>query len=132
VLLVGDAAGIDALTGEGIAVAMEQAMVAADVVAGGLSRGDLRFTRYAAALRRATVGRELRLDGWIARLVYGSNWARWCGAALADPMLLARYAERIAGTTVLADRKCEIVWSLARSLLPGPRLTRWFATPMRD
>src|SRR5437762_1354238 len=39
-LTVGDAAGIDALTGEGIAVGMEQAQVAADAILGAFDSGD--------------------------------------------------------------------------------------------
>jgi flavin-dependent dehydrogenase len=121
VLLVGDAAGIDALTGEGIAVGLEQAIVAAETIADGLARDDLRLSGYTSALARATVGRELRLDGWLARLLYGRGWARWCRLAIRDPSLLHRYAERIAGTTVLADRKLEILHALLRSLLHPPR-----------
>jgi geranylgeranyl reductase family protein len=120
VLLVGDAAGIDALTGEGIAVGLEQAMVAAETIADGLLRDDLRFSGYTSAVARATVGRELRLDDWLARLLYGRGWARWCRLAIRDPSLLHRYAERIAGTTVLADRKLEILRALLRSLLHPP------------
>ena len=121
VLLVGDAAGIDALTGEGIAVGMEQAMVAADTIVDGLSRDDLRFEGYTAAIRRATVGRELRLDGWLARLLYGRGWSRWCRMALSDPALLDLYAARIAGTTVLADSKREFLWALGRMLFRPAR-----------
>lgn len=121
VLLVGDAAGIDALTGEGIAVGMEQAIVAADTIVDALSHGDLGFYGYTAAIRRATVGRELRLDGWLARLLYGHRWSRWCRLALSNPELLEAYAARIAGTTVLADRKRELLWSFARSLLRPAR-----------
>ena len=47
-LTVGDAAGIDALTGEGIAVGMEQALVAADaIVARARRRATSRFAGYA-------------------------------------------------------------------------------------
>src|SRR5262249_20182507 len=60
-LTVGDAAGIDALTGEGIAVGMEQAQVAADAIVAALGSGDFRFAGYRRAVRRATVGRELAL-----------------------------------------------------------------------
>jgi len=117
VLLVGDAAGIDALTGEGIAVGMEQAMVAADTIVAARQSGDLRFVGYTRAIRRATVGRELALDGLLARLLYGRGWARWARLVLSDPTLLELYAARVAGTTVLADRKRELLFALGRSLL---------------
>jgi menaquinone-9 beta-reductase len=120
-ILIGDAAGIDALTGEGIAVGMEQAMVAAATIVDGFARGDLRFRGYAKALRRATVGRELALDGLLARLLYGSGWARWTRLVLSDPTMLEQYAARVAGTTVLADRKRAMLWAAGRRLLrPNP------------
>ena len=52
VLTVGDAAGIDGLTGEGIAVAMEQAVVAGDAVHAALVGGDFAFANYRRSIRR--------------------------------------------------------------------------------
>ena len=67
-LCVGDAAGIDALTGEGIAVGLEHGPIAAEAIAArAATTGDFRFARYGAAIDRAVVGRELTLDGRLAR-----------------------------------------------------------------
>ncbi len=126
-LTVGDAAGIDALTGEGIAVGMEQALVAAEAVVSALGSGDFRFRGYRRAVRRATVGRELALDRWLARLLYRGDWRRWLSLVLCDERMLELYAARVAGTLVLADHKRELVWALLRHLFsPGrtARLTR--------
>jgi flavin-dependent dehydrogenase len=115
VLTVGDAAGIDALTGEGIAVAMEQAVVAADHIAAALGTGDFAFRRYRRALRRATVGRELNLDRHLARLLYGGErWKSWLSLVLFDPEVLELYAARVAGGLVLADQKLRLWRALAR------------------
>jgi flavin-dependent dehydrogenase len=120
-LTLGDAAGIDALTGEGIAVAMEQALVAADHIAAGLARGDLRFAGYRRALRRATVGRELNLDRWLARLLYRSRfWPSWLSLVLFDPDVLELYAARVAGGLVLADQKRRLWRALARHVFKLP------------
>jgi len=115
-LTVGDAAGIDGLTGEGIAVAMEQAIVAGDLVARGLAGGDLGFAGYRRALRRATVGRELALDRWLARLLYqrGRRWRDWMSLVLYDRDVLEMYAARVAGSEVLADQKLRLWCALAR------------------
>lgn len=116
-LTLGDAAGIDALTGEGIAVAMEHALVAGDTIADGLARGDLRFTGYRRALRRATVGRELNLDRWLARLLYGKErWRSWLSLVLFDPEVLELYAARVAGGLVLADQKLRLYRALWRHI----------------
>ncbi|MBK9029956.1 MAG: NAD(P)/FAD-dependent oxidoreductase [Myxococcales bacterium] len=115
-LTVGDAAGIDGLTGEGIAVAMEQAQVAGDAVARALADGDVGFAGYRRALRRATVGRELALDRHLARLLYqhGPNWQRWLSLVLFDPDVLEMYAARVAGTEILADQKLRLWGALVR------------------
>ena len=116
---VGDAAGIDGLTGEGIAVALEQALIAGDHVARALAGGDLGFRGYRRALRREVVGRELALDRWLARLLYqaGPGWQRWLGLVLFDPDVLEMYAARVDGTEVLADQKLRLWRALARHTL---------------
>ena len=120
-LTLGDAAGIDALTGEGIAVALEHALVAGDAIVDGLSRGDLGFGGYRRALRRATVGRELTLDRWLARLLYGGRrWQSWLSLVLFDPDVLDLYAARVAGGLVLADQKLRLWRALVRHLLRLP------------
>lgn len=113
---LGDAAGIDGLTGEGIAVAMEQAQVAGDAIARALATGDVGFRGYRRALRKATVGRELALDRILARLLYqaGPAWQRWLSLVLFDPDVLEMYAARVAGTEVLADQKLRLWSALAR------------------
>ena len=114
-LLIGDAAGIDALTGEGIAVAMEHALVAADHLARAFSDGDFRFRGYRRALRVAVVGRELTLDGRLARLLYGpGGWRRWLPLVLFDQDMLELYAARVAGGLVLADQWRRLLGALLR------------------
>src|SRR6185312_16145428 len=97
-ITVGDAAGIDALTGEGIAVGMEQAQVAADAIVAALASGDFRFAGYRRAVRRATVGRELAIDRWLARLLYRGDWQRWLSLVLLDDRMLELYAARVSGS----------------------------------
>jgi geranylgeranyl reductase family protein len=117
-LTVGDAAGIDGLTGEGIAVAMEQGAIAGDHVAAALACGDLEFADYDAALRRAVVGRELNLDRHLARLLYGSTrWREWMALVLFDPDVLDLYAARVSGSQVLADQKLRLGGALARHVI---------------
>ncbi len=119
-LTVGDAAGIDGLTGEGIAVAMEQGIVAGDHVARALATGDVSLSGYRRALRRAVVGRELALDRRLARLLYqrGDAWRSWMSLVLFDPDVLEMYAARVSGTQVLADQKARLgralVWHLVK------------------
>jgi len=114
-LCVGDAAGIDALTGEGIAVGLEQGLVAAGAIAAGLASGDLRFAGYGAAVRRAVVGRELTLDSWAAAALYpASGFSLALSMVLCDPAVQEMYAARISGSVVLAREKPALVGALAR------------------
>lgn len=120
VLAVGDAAGIDGLTGEGIAVAMEHAVIAGDAVFHALRTGDVSFARYGHDLRRAVVGRELALDRWLARLLYGSKgerWRYWLSLVLHDPDVLEMYAARVSGSQILADQKLRLYRALAKHML---------------
>lgn len=125
-LTVGDAAGIDGLTGEGIAVAMEQAQIAGDTVVRGLAAGDLGFRRYRKDLRQAVVGRELALDRWLARLLYqrGEGWRRWMSLVLFDPDVLEMYAARVSGSEVLADQKARLWRALWRHSFQAGRRKR--------
>jgi len=125
-LTLGDAAGIDGLTGEGIAVAMEQAQITGDTIARGLATADLRFAGYRRDLRRAVVGRELALDRWLARLLYqgGDGWRRWMSLVLFDPDVLEMYAARVSGSEVLADQKARLYGALARHLVRAPSRNR--------
>ena len=120
VVTIGDAAGIDALTGEGIAVAMEQAIEAGRAIAGARASGDYGFQTYRRDMARATVGRELRLDRWLARMLYGSRmWRRFLSLVLYDEEVLRLYAARVSGSQVLADQKWKLYQALSRHILSG-------------
>jgi geranylgeranyl reductase family protein len=117
-ICVGDAAGIDPLTGEGIAVGLEQGIVAADAIAGALASGDFQFAGYARAVRAAVVGRELSLDRWAAALLYpSSGFSLALSMVMFDPAVRALYAARVSGSAVLADAKPDLLRALARHTL---------------
>jgi menaquinone-9 beta-reductase len=118
-LTIGDAAGIDALTGEGIAVAMEQAILAGDEIDRALASGTFDFAKFAGRMRRAVVGRELRLDRQLARLLYqgGDKWREWMSLVLFDPDMLSMYAARVSGSEVLADQKWRLVRAMGRHVI---------------
>ena len=119
VVTVGDAAGIDGLTGEGISVAMEHAVVAGDAIDRALRTKDLSFSQYRRKIRRAVVGRELALDRWLARLLYhrrGNGWQHWLSLVLFDSDVLDMYAARVSGSEILADQKLRLYRALFRHL----------------
>ncbi|HEY4395267.1 MAG TPA: FAD-dependent monooxygenase [Polyangia bacterium] len=125
-LCVGDAAGIDALTGEGIAVGLEHGPIAAAAVVEALRTNDFRFAGYGAAIDRAVVGRELTLDGRLARLLYAPrSFKLWLSLILFDRRVQELYAARVSGSEVLADRSGALLAALARHAVSAPaRLVR--------
>jgi flavin-dependent dehydrogenase len=119
-LCAGDAAGIDGLTGEGIAVGLAHGPVVARAVRRALDDGDFRFTGYRRDLRRATVGRELALDRWLATLLYETpDFRPWLSLVMFDRGVQALYASRVSGDAVLADRKPALLGALGRHLFLG-------------
>jgi menaquinone-9 beta-reductase len=75
--LVGEAAGIDATTGEGIAQAILTASIAARHLARAVRTGEASLEAYAAEVRGSRVGRHLLQSAWLARRVYGARGAAW-------------------------------------------------------
>src|SRR3989475_8831563 len=84
-LLVGDAAGVDPLMGEGISFALEYGVLAADAILAARGTGDWSFRSYARAVARGAIGRKLRRLGLGARLFYGRHQRLWFRLAAASP-----------------------------------------------
>jgi len=119
-LCAGDAAGIDGLTGEGIAVGLAHGPVVARAVAVAMATGDFGFTGYQRALRRCTEGRELALDRWLAGLLYRMpDFRAALSLIMFDDEVRALYAARVSGDLVLADHKPALVKAVARHLYLG-------------
>jgi len=121
-LCTGDAAGIDALTGEGIAVGLEEGPLVAEAIDEALSSDRFTFEEHARRVRHALVGRELTLDDRLARLLYApSGHSLWLSLVLFDPGMLSLYAARVSGSQVLADETWPLLGALFRHLMNAPR-----------
>jgi len=79
-MLVGESAGIDPITGEGIAPAIEAGLAAGRHLAR-VWRGETRVGAWQSAFERSAVGRDLAVRSRLARLCYGM------GRPLADRLL---------------------------------------------
>jgi flavin-dependent dehydrogenase len=80
--LVGDAAGVDPLMGEGISLALEYGSIAAASAAAAVRSGDYSAVGYQRAVERAPLGVKLRRLHLATRLFYGRTW-RACFAVAA-------------------------------------------------
>lgn len=74
VLLVGDAAGVDPLMGEGISYAFEHGRVAASAILRALDGDSLAIGDYDREVRSGTPGRKLARLGFAARRFYGPHY----------------------------------------------------------
>ncbi len=81
VLLVGDAAGVEPLMGEGISFAFEYGRWAAAELADALARDDASFSGAELRFRASWVGRKLRRLGQAATVFYGPGARLWLGIA---------------------------------------------------
>jgi flavin-dependent dehydrogenase len=70
VLLAGDAAGADALFGEGISIALGYGRLAAQAIQAAFTRQDFSFREYRASILRSELGRALQRRTWLAKLYY--------------------------------------------------------------
>jgi flavin-dependent dehydrogenase len=115
-ILVGEAAGIDVTTGEGIAQAILMGEIAATHLARAL-RGEAPLERYAQAVRRSLVGRHLLQSAWLARRVYGRRGARWRTLLASDPQARAAGARWYAGERLGWGTQLGLAFKLAGALL---------------
>jgi flavin-dependent dehydrogenase len=73
VLLVGEAAGIDIATGEGIAQAIQYGALAGPYLARAFARRDFAFADWFSHVRSETLGWQLRQRLWFCRRFYGAG-----------------------------------------------------------
>lgn len=85
VLLVGDAAGVDPLMGEGISFALEYGIVAADHVIAAHARRRFDFAAYETAVHGGPIGHKLRRLVEGAARFYGPRSALWFRLARLSP-----------------------------------------------
>lgn len=83
VLLAGDAAGVDALMGEGISYSFEYGRRAAATAAAALATQNFEFENY--ELGESWMGKKLRRLEMATRLFYGRTWPLWFAIASLSP-----------------------------------------------
>jgi len=120
--LVGEAAGIDATTGEGIAQAILMGGIAARHLARALRVGDGRLDGYGAEVMGTKVGRHLLQSAWLARRVYGARGARWRAFLAREQSAMEAGARWYAGERLGWGTKARLGAKLAVALARAPRL----------
>jgi flavin-dependent dehydrogenase len=98
-LLVGEAAGIDIATGEGIAQAIQYGALAGRYIARAFDRGDLGFADWTQTVRRRRLGWQLRQRLWFSERFYGRDRRIMEKLLVAMPSALRLGALQFAGKT---------------------------------
>lgn len=81
ILLVGDAAGVDPLFGEGISMALGYGKVAAYAICDAFRQGDFSFRNYRQRILKDALGQTLTVRWFIAQILYAIQW-KWFQALL--------------------------------------------------
>jgi flavin-dependent dehydrogenase len=115
--LVGEAAGIDATTGEGIAQAIVMGGIAARWLALAARTGEGNLDGYEDEVRRSRVGTRLAQSAWLSQRVYGpagEPWRRWLAG---DDRACEAGARWYAGEAIGWALKARLGLSLAAKLV---------------
>jgi flavin-dependent dehydrogenase len=75
VILVGDAAGADAIFGEGISIALGYGYIAAQAIRDACASNDFSFRDYGRRIRRSPLGRALAVRAGITVVLYHLHWS---------------------------------------------------------
>jgi len=120
-MLVGEAAGIDGLTGEGIAQAIAYGAFAGPYLAEKLARRDFAFSDFAKRLAESPVGFELRVRARTIPYYFGAHRAMIERFVLSTPDFFAMGLEHFAGRKLSRSRLAKSALSFGAQLLSGER-----------
>jgi flavin-dependent dehydrogenase len=121
VMLVGEAAGIDGLTGEGIAQAIAYGAFAGPYLAEKLARRDFAFSDFDARLARSPVGFELRVRARTIPYYFGAHRELIERFVLGTPDFFAMGLEHFAGRKLSRARLAKSALAFGAHLLSGER-----------
>lgn len=121
VLLVGEAAGIDGLTGEGIAQGIQYGALAGRYLAESLGAGRTDFRTWRSFVRGERLGRDLAARGILMRLFYGPD------RAVIEPFLVESKGFYEVALRVFAGEPVEREWvqMLVEDVARYVRRTGW-------
>jgi flavin-dependent dehydrogenase len=115
---VGEAAGIDRSTGEGIAQAILFGEIASRHLARALRLGSSSLDGYARDVMGSRVGRHLLQSAWLAPRVYGKNGSLYRSLLLRSEPARAAGARWYKGEKLSLRTKTKLAYGLVRELLP--------------
>ena len=119
VLLVGEAAGIDIATGEGIAQAIQYGALAGRYLARAFQRGAFGFSDWLARVKSASLGWQLRQRLWVQERFYGRERDLMEGLVLSAPsgvrLGMRQFAGKSFGAATVARTAAELFFGITRA-----------------
>ncbi len=113
VILAGEAAGIDGLTGEGIAQAIGYGAFVGPYLAEKLAANDFRFDDFARRFRRGAVGVELAVRTRVLPFFFGKSRSKVERFLLGTPDFVAVGIQHFAGRRLSRAKIARSAWSAA-------------------
>ena len=113
VILAGEAAGIDGLTGEGIAQAIGYGAFVGPYLAEKLAANDFRFDDFARRFRRGAVGVELAVRTRVLPFFFGKSRSKVERFLLGTPDFVAVGIQHFAGRRLSRAKIAGSAWSAA-------------------
>jgi len=110
VILAGDAAGVDALFGEGISIALGYGEIAAHAIRDAFDRDDFSFATYRTRVLQSALGRALSRHTRLARIAFG----------LCPPFIHRAVCHRLGAAAVWYLQRFVFDWSRAAASPPWP------------
>jgi flavin-dependent dehydrogenase len=118
-LLVGEAVGVDPVTGEGIAHGLAYGALAAAAIDDGLQRDDLSFRDWHLRIQQSFVGRHLRDACRLAPQVYGRHAGRFARFLARSPEAMAMGVRWYVGDPISRREKLSMFASFAAAWATG-------------
>ena len=127
VILIGEAAGIDPITGEGIAQAILYGEVVAPYVLEKLDRGDLSFSDWPRRLSRTMLGADMRLRHFLCRRFFGPGRAFYERSFVETPAGLEAGIRYFGGLPIGGSSIAKVGWSTLTKLVAHRDEAPWRA-----
>jgi flavin-dependent dehydrogenase len=119
VLLVGEAAGIDIATGEGIAQAIQYGALAGRYLARAFQRSAFGFSDWLARVKSASLGWQLRQRLWVQERFYGRERDLMERLVLSAPsgvrLGMRQFAGKSFGAATVASTAAELFFGITRA-----------------
>ncbi len=124
-MLVGDAAGVDASFGEGISPALGYGPLAAEMIRDAFDGGDFSLGEYKQRVLRSSLGRSLSRRTWIAKQIYRlqSPWMQSLIWRRGGPLVrwaIRNYVFNWAKLNPIAIRKPSVLTDISVTTAPAP------------